>query len=162
MARGSARKASGAPQWKLWETTYDEDVAVEIPAGQHRIRIDNSGKDWVEVTRYTFTGCRVLDRPDVLVCGMKADDLAILWVQNKESCWHNHAAGTVGQGGRLHARGRGASRRKVPHRVVGDLERHAATSRGGPCPGWQAPAGVPWLEDGYRDQGQVGSPIGDE
>ena len=30
-------------------------------------------------------------------CGMKADDLAILWVQNKESCWHNHAAGTVGK-----------------------------------------------------------------
>jgi hypothetical protein len=49
----------------------------------------------VEVTRYTFTGCRVLDRPDVLVCGMKAGDLAILWVQNKESTWHNHAGGVV-------------------------------------------------------------------
>jgi hypothetical protein len=95
--KGLGKESVWVAEWKLWETTYDDDAVVEIPAGQHRIRIDNSGKDWVEVTRYTFTGCRVLDGPDVLVCGMKADDLAILWVQNKDSCWHNHAAGTVGK-----------------------------------------------------------------
>ena len=93
--KGLGKESVWQAQWKIWETTYDADVAVAIPAGQHRIRVDNSGKDWVEVTRYTFTGCRLLDRPDVLVCGMKAGDLAVLWVQNKESTWHNHAAGTV-------------------------------------------------------------------
>jgi hypothetical protein len=95
--KGLGKESVWRAEWNLWETTYDEDVAVEIPAGQHRIRIDNAGQDWVEATRYTFTGCRVLDRPDVLVCGMKAGDLVVLWVQNKESCWHNHAAGAVGK-----------------------------------------------------------------
>ena len=88
--RSWARRASTSAQWKLWETTYDEDVAVEVPAGRHRIRIDNFGKDWVGVTKYTFTGCQVLDRPNVLVCGMKTGGLAMLWLQNRESCWYNH------------------------------------------------------------------------
>ena len=96
--QGLGKQSVWRPAWKLWETTYDQDFAVEIPAGRHRIRIDNSGKDWVEVTRCTFTDCRVVDSPDVLVCGMKTDKIAILWIQNKESCWFNHAGGgPVGQ-----------------------------------------------------------------
>jgi len=91
------KKSVYQPQWKLWETTYDEDLAVEVPAGRHRVRIDNSGKDWVGVTKYTFTGCKVLDRPNVLVCGMKTPRLAMLWLQNRESCWYNHGQGKVGQ-----------------------------------------------------------------
>jgi len=86
------------PQWKLWETTYDEDVAVEVPAGRHRIRVDNLGNDWVAVGKYVFTGCRVLDRPNVLVCAMKCPSVALLWLQNRESCWYNHSGkGKVGQ-----------------------------------------------------------------
>ena len=83
------------PQWKLWETTYDEDVAVDIPAGTHRIRVENFGRDWVTASSYRFTGCQVLDRPNVLVCGMKSEPVAILWLQNRESSWYNHARDTV-------------------------------------------------------------------
>lgn len=81
------------PQWSLWETTYDVDAAVDIPAGLHRIRVENVGKDWVSVGRYTFTGCKVMDRPNLLICGMKTAGLAILWVQNRDSDWYNHGAG---------------------------------------------------------------------
>jgi hypothetical protein len=85
------------PQWKLWETTYDQDLSIEVSAGRHRIRVDNFGKDWVETTRFTFAGCQVLHRPNVLVCGMKTGPDAILWVQNKDSCWFNH-----GRPGQVH------------------------------------------------------------
>jgi len=78
------------PQWNLWETTYDEDVGVEVPAGRHRIRVENLGNDWVAVTKYTFAGCRVLDKPNVLVCGMKSKSVAVVWLQNRESSWYNH------------------------------------------------------------------------
>ncbi|MFC1597890.1 hypothetical protein ACFL5Q_08190, partial [Planctomycetota bacterium] len=96
--KGSGRKAE---QWKLWETTYDEDVAVDVPAGKCRIRVENFGKDWVAVTKYTFTGCKIVDGPDVLVCGMKTSGLAMLWLQNKRSSWYNHAGG--GKVGRVDA-----------------------------------------------------------
>lgn len=85
------------PQWNIWETTYDKEFAVEVPAGEHRIRVENQGRDWVTVTGYAFTGCKVLDRPNVLVCGMKTDALAIVWIQNRDSSWFNHARDAVPQ-----------------------------------------------------------------
>jgi len=89
------------PQWKLWETTYDEDIAVPIPAGRRRIRVDNLGNDWVAATKYTLAGCRVLDKPNLLVCAMKSKSVAVLWLQNRESCWYNHGKG--GKVGRVDA-----------------------------------------------------------
>ena len=60
--------------------------------------MENFGKDWVRVGGYTFTGCKVLDRPNVLIAGMKTRDVAILWLQNRDSCWYNHAGnGNVGK-----------------------------------------------------------------
>lgn len=88
---GLGKESVFRPQWKLWETTYDQDVAVDVAAGEHRIRVENFGRDWVTVTKYTFTGCLVLDRPNVLACGMKTSGLAMLWLQNRDSCWFNHA-----------------------------------------------------------------------
>lgn len=91
------KKSTYQSQWKLWETVYDEDVRVDVPAGAHRIRIQNFGRDWVSITKYTFTGARVLDRPNVLVCGMRSPQVAILWLQNLESDWFNHGQGQVAQ-----------------------------------------------------------------
>lgn len=92
---GIGKDAVYQPQWKLWESTYDEDFSVDLPAGRHRVHVDNAGHDWVTVTSYTFTGCQVLDKPNVLVCGMKAPGLALLWVQNRDSCWYNRGRGRV-------------------------------------------------------------------
>jgi hypothetical protein len=82
-------------QWKLWESTYDQDFAVDMAAGTHQIRIENSGKDWVSVDRYTFTGCQVRRSPNVLACGMRAANLAVLWLQNRDSDWYNQGRGAV-------------------------------------------------------------------
>lgn len=94
-AEGLGKSGVYRPQWKLWETTYDEDLAVDVPAGDHRIRVDNAGKDWMSIGRYVFTGCRVVDRPDANLWGIAADDLALVWLQNRESTWFNHAGGGV-------------------------------------------------------------------
>ena len=87
---GLGKQSVYRPQWKLWETTYEEDVAVDVPVGTHRVRVENVGHDWVTVSSYRFTGCQLLDRPNVLVCGMKSESTAILWIQNRDSSWYNH------------------------------------------------------------------------
>ncbi len=92
---GLGKESVYRPQWKLWETTYDEDVQVDVPAGPHRIRVENFGRDWVTATGYRFTGCQVLDRPNVLICGMKSDSVSMLWIQNRESSWYNHGQKAV-------------------------------------------------------------------
>ncbi|MGQ9729696.1 MAG: DUF5060 domain-containing protein [Candidatus Zipacnadales bacterium] len=95
---GLGKQSVWREEWKLWETTYDEAIRVPIPAGEHHIRIENFGKDWVRVSSYVFTGCKVLDKPNVLVAGMKTDEVAVLWLQNRDSSWYNHAGnGEVGE-----------------------------------------------------------------
>lgn len=82
-------------QWNLWESTYDEPVAVPVPAGRHRIRIENHGKDWVSIRHYIFEGCQVSTHPKLLVAALGCDEAAILWVQNRDSCWYNHGQNNV-------------------------------------------------------------------
>lgn len=84
-------------RWKLWETTYDETISVDVPAGKHEIRVDNEGRDWVTVTRYILPRCALIDRPQVLATGMASDRVAVVWIQNLDSCWYNHQVeGKVG------------------------------------------------------------------
>ena len=92
-ASGLGRESAFVQRWNLWETTYDQDFSVEIPAGAHRIRVDNAGKDWVTINRFVFTGCQQLDRPNAFVWGLTTKDQTILWLQNRESTWVNHAGG---------------------------------------------------------------------
>ncbi len=89
------RESVYQPKWKLWESVYDEDVAVEIPGGTHRIKVDNDGGDWMTIRSYTFTVCRRIDSPMLLVAALRSPDIAIAWIQNDESCWYNHEAGKV-------------------------------------------------------------------
>lgn len=93
--RGLGKESVYREQWKLWETVYDQDFSVEVPAGRHRIRVDNQGGDWATVMRYVFAGCQVRDKPDVLIAGIKTDQIAVLWLQNRDSCWYNQTAGKV-------------------------------------------------------------------
>jgi len=37
---------------------YDEDVTVDLPAGDHEVGIGNPGADWFSVDRYVFRGLR--------------------------------------------------------------------------------------------------------
>ncbi|MGC9318234.1 MAG: DUF5060 domain-containing protein [Armatimonadota bacterium] len=78
-------------QWQIWETVYDREIAVDVPAGRHRIRVENTGRDWVRVRRYVFTGARTHPRPNVMALGMSSDSAAILWLHNRDSVWHRHA-----------------------------------------------------------------------
>ncbi len=78
-------------QWKLWQSVYDEDVRVPVKAGARRIRVENHGRDWVAVTRYVFAGCRTKERQEAVCYALAAPSAAVVWIQNAESTWVNHA-----------------------------------------------------------------------
>ncbi len=77
-------------QWKLWESTYDADIAVPVKAGAHQIRVENHGKDWVSVSRYVFTGCRTTEKQEVVCYALAASTATMVWIQNGDSTWVNH------------------------------------------------------------------------
>jgi hypothetical protein len=88
---GCGKSWRHVPQWKLWESVYDEDVRVPVKAGVRRIRVENHGKDWVSVSRYVFAGCRTQERQEAVCYALAAPSAAVVWIQNGDSTWVNHA-----------------------------------------------------------------------
>ena len=87
---GIGRDSVYREKWKLWESVYDEDVTVDIQPGAHRIKVENLGRDWLRVNRYLFGDYQHVDRPALLTAALRTADTAIVWLQNRESTWHNH------------------------------------------------------------------------
>jgi hypothetical protein len=48
------RDGQGAPN----AGEYAEDIAIPLPPGEHTVRVDNLGGDWMSVDRYVFRGLR--------------------------------------------------------------------------------------------------------
>jgi hypothetical protein len=82
-------------KWDLWESVYEEPATVQVPAGKHRIRVENHGKDWIRVSQFIFAGCQVVTRPNLLVAALGCDEAAIVWIQNRDSTWYNHGRDEV-------------------------------------------------------------------
>jgi hypothetical protein len=89
---GEYKETKWVEQYKLWQSTFDQDYAIDIPAGEHTISLENLDGDWISIGKYTFGGC-VDPRyaADLAVRGIQTDDLAILWLQNTEHNWYNAA-----------------------------------------------------------------------
>ncbi|MCD6351403.1 MAG: cellulase family glycosylhydrolase, partial [Armatimonadetes bacterium] len=92
---GLGKQSVWREQWKLWETVYDKDLVVPVPAGKHEIRVENEGKDWVRVSEYRFVGARGYGLPDHLVLGLRSGKMVLLWVRNRDFTWFNAEAGKV-------------------------------------------------------------------
>jgi hypothetical protein len=80
-------------QWGVWQSLYDKDFEVPIPAGEHVIEIEDTGADWVSIPHYVFTGCRDPRFAEVDLLGLCTDDFAILWLHDQESNWYNDKHG---------------------------------------------------------------------
>jgi hypothetical protein len=88
-AAGEWKRIEYKKEWNIYWAHYDRDYEVEIPAGLHTIRLENTGIDWIEIEKITFTNCKSDAYADLRVLGLKRDGLALLWIQNKASNWYN-------------------------------------------------------------------------
>jgi hypothetical protein len=65
---------------------YDGAYRIAVPAGPHRITVENEGTDWAYVS-YRFVG--YLTVPNLRVVALANSDSALLWLQNKAHTWWN-------------------------------------------------------------------------
>jgi len=84
--RLSADFPDNAPDDHETMRQYDRVYRIEVPAGPHRITVENQGKDWAFIS-YRFVG--YVTAPDVRVIGLASADSALLWIQNKAHTWWN-------------------------------------------------------------------------
>ncbi len=95
-AEGLGEESVWQEQWRIWQTRYDRDFGIDVPAGRHTITLSNDGRDWVEVAFYRLEGYLTTERPNLRVLGMAADDRVLLWAGNKAHTWFNvHGGGLI-------------------------------------------------------------------
>jgi hypothetical protein len=100
--------------WKWREALYDQDFAIDVPAGKHEIRLDNLGKDAILLGAVTLTKYQRHEEPPLRCVGLTGRHLALLWIQNTAHDWSRVLQG-----------------RTVP--PVEGVELSVATAADGPC-----------------------------
>ena len=70
---------------------YAGEVSVEIPAGKHRVTVENPGQDWF-VAGYRLVGALESSAPPLLSRAIAGRRTAIVWARNEDLTWQNIAA----------------------------------------------------------------------
>jgi hypothetical protein len=92
---GDYKATNWREQWQIWQSDYNQSYTVPIPAGEHVIEVENTGKDWVSIGGWTFGGCRDPRYKPGEVLGLVTPDLALAWVHDGDSTWYNDRYGRI-------------------------------------------------------------------
>jgi len=72
---------------KAYQCKYDMPVEMDIPEGQHTIRLANKGEDWISIKKITLTNYRSYSFTNARPIGLKIDGTVILWIYNRDYDW---------------------------------------------------------------------------
>ncbi len=72
-------------QWKLWQSRFDDDLEVPLPAGEHIVELVNEDGDWLDLARLEVDP--YIDRLQPEVYLLSDGRLTVGWLHNRESIW---------------------------------------------------------------------------
>lgn len=90
----TASEAGQAPKIAIWldgvkvleqNAAVNQTYSINVPAGQHEIKVDNTGADWITIASYTFTG--IGSAVDVYILKSENQDKIAGWALNNR---YNH------------------------------------------------------------------------
>jgi len=74
--------------------SFGTDIAIDIPAGRHVVRLDNAGRDWIRVAHVLLTEYRdAAVTPDLAVYGLRVGETYGLWLHHRLDEWNYAALG---------------------------------------------------------------------
>lgn len=85
--QGPWKASTHYPQWKIWQSDYDRDYSVKLPAGKHVVTIVNADGDWLSLRGGRVGPYRSSRYPFVRALGLRSDSLMLIWLQDKKSTW---------------------------------------------------------------------------
>lgn len=89
-AEGGWQTTEYQKQWKIYQAIYDKEYSIDVPAGKHTIKLENTGVDWIQIKMIRLTDYKDSSFPDVRILGIKREGEALLWIQNRESNAYNN------------------------------------------------------------------------
>lgn len=78
---------------KIYQCVYDTSVEIDIPKGEHSIKLSNTGKDWMSIKKISLTNYRTGGFANVRAFGIFTGKDFIIWMQNREYNWQNNRKG---------------------------------------------------------------------
>ena len=84
---GPWKKSVFNKKWRIWGADYDEDIALDLPPGVHRVQLYNAGKDSIAIDRITLTNYARPTGPDLVCSAVAGKGLALLWIQHGGRTW---------------------------------------------------------------------------
>ncbi len=94
---GRYKETEWKEQWGIWQSNFDENFSVDLPAGDHLLELSNADGDWMTIDRITLPNVRDLSLPQVDSYVMADRALAVAWLHDRESVWQNDLAGKAPQ-----------------------------------------------------------------
>lgn len=85
--QGPWKTSTHYPQWKSWQSDYDRDYTVKVPAGKHVVTIANAEGDWLSLHGGRVSGYLSSRYPFARAIGVRSDNVALIWIQDKTSTW---------------------------------------------------------------------------
>jgi hypothetical protein len=91
--RGPWKQAHRLDQWNVWVSDYDEEIAIDMPAGRHDLVFANLEGDWLQIRSLRLPHYRSSRYPPVDALGLASDRQLLLWLHNQESTWRTEYEG---------------------------------------------------------------------
>ncbi len=66
---------------------YDGVYTVKIPAGEHKVMVEDIGTDWLLVN-YLLEKAELSTSPDLRLFGLRGNRTSLLWIQNSQNTWY--------------------------------------------------------------------------
>ena len=79
-----AKESKWVEEWRIYQDIYDREYTFPVAGGRHRVRVENSGKDWLEVARLRLIGYqRIVETPG-RVFALLGEEVSYAWLARWE------------------------------------------------------------------------------
>ena len=83
------------PEYGIYQAQYGLTLTFPIPAGPHKITLENTDGDWMSISGVELKGYRSSRYSSLQVYGVKSEGGVVIWVHNALNTWKSRAEGTL-------------------------------------------------------------------
>ncbi len=85
--KGEWERSVWQKEHKLFQGSYHKTWSIPVPAGKHKIRVENAGSDWIQITYYKFENCHIRNFADIRCLGLQNSTDYFLWLRHQDYTW---------------------------------------------------------------------------
>jgi hypothetical protein len=80
-------------QWKIWQSTFDDDITVPIPSGTHQLELSVETGDWLTIPKIIISNYQDATLAPIDAYILTDGKLAVGWIHDQESNWQSDRDG---------------------------------------------------------------------